>query len=236
VAEELRQTFIKVASISLLVALTSSVIAQNRRHGTPAGFGVVEGRVLDARMHFLAGIRVYAESEGPVGILPVAITNKTGKFFLRLRPGKYELWPVREQIGFINLSHEFFREVPRIAKALVLDGQVTRGIVLQLPGAPARLVGRVIDAERREALAKARMRLCQVDLPSRCVETNVGGITPEYQTFRRLVPAVPLMISVSAPGYEDWYYGKDGSKENAEALQIAPNTIKELTILLRRNK
>lgn len=223
----------RVAPIGLLLALISVGVAQNRRQRIPEGFGIIQGRVLDTKGHPIARIRVYAErlGPGPDGIVPVVLTNRSGRFFLRVRTGNYQIYPVRDKVDFRDLSYELFPEW--IANAVVYDQKITKGIVLQMNVQQAQLVGMATNVQSGQPVSKAEMLLCRTDVPSQCARTGIGGITSQFYRFRLIVPSIPLTIKVSARGYEDWYYGKDGSKERAEPLRLEPNTTKELTVSLK---
>src|SRR5438067_2023218 len=170
------------------LVLTCFAPAKESRHRIPAGSGVVQGRVVDARDRPVAGIKVYAEREGPDGIMPVIATNKRGRFSLKLLSGKYRLFVVTENAGS-DLSWRLFNVAPWIANIVVHDGRVTGGIILRWNLKQARIIGIAKDADTGGAVMKTGMLICLVDAPSACVETSIAGVTPRYQTFRRIVPA-----------------------------------------------
>jgi hypothetical protein len=51
--------------------------------------------------------------------------------------------------------------------------------------------------------------------------------------LRLLLPPVPVIFKISAPGYQEWWYGADGSEERAEALLIETGSTRELAITLQ---
>jgi hypothetical protein len=204
-----------------------------QRHGDlPAGRGAVEGEVLDQNGHPLSGIRVYADRQGPGGILPVTRTDKRGKFFLPLEPGDYSVYAVREVMGYRDVSHELASNDSVVKRTTVSEGRRTGNLVIRLNTEMPRLLGRPVDAETSRPVANATILVCAEGGRKQCV--GAGTTLPDH-LFRLLLPPMSFNIKVSAPGYQDWYYGKDGSKEHAENLQLRPNTEKQLLIQLHKS-
>ena len=51
-----------------------------------------------------------------------------------------------------------------------------------------------------------------------------------------LVPSMPIRIEIQAPGYEDWYYGGNGTSEQALSLCLVPGTTEEIEALLTQKR
>ncbi len=211
--------------------LYSMAPAQSTDQRIPAGFGAIEGRVVDADGSPVAGVKVYAEREGPDGILPVVLTNKNGRFFLRLVQWSYRVFAAKDVKGYEDVF-TFSNFAPWVVNVSVHNSQVTRGIVVRLNTRQAKLVGQVKDAKTGKIIVNPKILLCREVQPKHCVGASTDAQSASNQ-FRLLIPSVPLGIKVSAPGYQDWYYGKDGSKEHAEPLKLDPNSMKEITVLLQ---
>lgn len=205
------------------------MVYPQRRGDLHAGRGAIQGEVMDQNGHPLSGVRVYAERQGPGGILPVTRTDKRGKFFLPLEPGDYSVYPVLEVMGYRDVSHELASNIKRTT---VYEGRPTRNLVIRLDTAMPRLLGKPVDAETRRPVVNATILVCAEGGRKQCV--GAGTTLPDNQ-FRLLLPAMSYNIKVSARGYQDCYYGKDGSKEHAETLELRPNTEKQLLIQLHKN-
>ena len=216
---------------SLLAVLFCGFVLMVYPQRLPAGKGAIQGEVMDQNGHPLSGIRVYAERQGPGGILPVTRTDKKGKFFLPLEPGDYSVYAVREVMGYRDVSHELASNDPVVKRTTVYEGRLTGNLVIRLNTAMPRLLGKPVDAETNRPVANATILVCAEGGRKQCV--GAGTTLPDNQ-FRLLLPPTSFTIKVSAPGYRDWYYGKDGSKEQAEKLELSPNTEKELVIQLHK--
>ena len=99
----------------------------------------------------------------------------------------------------------------------------------------ANLVVRIVNKETGQRIEKAQLVLRRQDKPSYS-HTTIPNPLEEKGKFNLLVPPLPLCFEASAPGFERWYYGGDGSKERANALRLAPGEVKEITIPLRPRK
>lgn len=211
--------------------IVSAIFASNSARGSHRAanteFGGIRGRVLDPGGQPAAGIIVNARSVAPArGGVFVTKSDDSGNFVFREVPaGRYKIYASKDQT---DISFMFFNTAPWTASTIVREGQVTRGTIVRL-SKTAKLIGFVLDAATGARLRDARISLCRDDDPRKCFSFS-------DERFRLLVPSIAYRIKVSAAGYEDWYYGRDGSKEHAEALRLEPNTSKELTIPLRRSK
>jgi Carboxypeptidase regulatory-like domain len=218
----------------LVIALTATAslisFGQSISNKIPSGYGAVEGQVIDSDGKEVVGASVYAEREGPDGILPETRTHSGGKFLLPLTPGTYVLYAVRPSQGFKDTSNWFFNGEPWAIKATVSAGQITRAGSIRLNTKMARLTAQAIDGRSGKFVKNAAIELCPAENPKRCPST---GTNVSAGGFRLLVPSLPLIIKVSARGYEDWYYGGDGSQAQAKPLQLTPHALKQLTVRLQ---
>ncbi|HEV7858392.1 MAG TPA: carboxypeptidase regulatory-like domain-containing protein [Pyrinomonadaceae bacterium] len=201
--------------------------------------GGIEGRVVDVTGNPIAGALVNAlyvnqPGQSKPGEAPaMARSDEFGRFFLNdLRAGTYLLYAGKEEDGYLSSFFPFFitdsgTATPRVS---VFERQITQNVVLQLGAKAARLVGRILDAETTRPIERAEIMLSREDNPKNFILTGpnkAGGI------FQLQVPSVPFRIKVSARGYQDWYYGSDGTREHAAPIQLIPNTTKELIVNLR---
>jgi hypothetical protein len=201
--------------------------------------GGVEGRVVDGTGNPIAGALVNAlyvnqPGQSRQGAAPAsARSDEFGRFFLNdLRAGTYLIYASKEADGYLSSFFPFFITDPATMppRVSVFERQITQNIVLQLGAKAARLVGRILDAETTRPVERAEIMLSREDDPKNFILTGpnkAGGI------FQLQVPSVPFRIKVSARGYEDWYYGGDGTRQHAAPIQLIPNTTKELIVNLR---
>lgn len=225
----LRRTLIAFLVVS---AIFASNLARGSSQHLRSQFGAIRGRVLDPGGKPVAGASVYAKTTAPSARGMFATkSDESGVFFFREVPaGGYRVYATKDDT---DISNVFFNSPPWTVNALVREARVTRGVTVRLYTNTATLLGRAQDEKTGELIANARMFLYRDDNPARWI--SIGARLPAHR-FRLLIPDISFRIKVSAPGYEDWYYGRDGSKEHAEVLRLEPNTVKELTIPLRRSR
>jgi len=201
-------------------------------------YGAIEGTVLDADGQPVAGatveLRPDSRSVTP-DTLPVARTDERGRFFLDgLVPGEHTLYASKEDAGYPSAYQAFFiAGDTALPKVSVLDRQVAGGIVVRLGPKAARLRARVLDGRTGQPVEEAEVVLMRDDRQDISMSF---GINPDDGSFDRLIPSLPLRLKVQAPGYDDWYYGEDGSRENSRVLLLRNDAVEELTIRLRPNK
>lgn len=192
--------------------------------------GTVQGRVLTPGGTSVFGTKVYSVWNGPNGVLPESITNKNGRFSFRLRPGVYTLYATRDEGGFRDIAYEFLTAEPWSVKVTVYEGQVTRGVIIRVDTKKPKLIVETIDSKTGKPVNNPRMTLCLDENSNQCMSTNPWRSS---HRFRLLLPSIPLGIKVSARGYDDWYYGGDGSQAQAKPLQLTPRRLKQLTVRLQ---
>ena len=200
-------------------------------------FGAIEGRVLDTQGNPIAGAKVdtYPLDRPDASAPPityVAYTDEKGRFFLDgVLPGRHMVYASKEDQGYPDTFFAFFVADPEaVPKVSVSDKQVTQGVDIRLGEKAAKLVGRVMDARTGQPVEDAEIIFYRADNPSISYTT---GPNESEGRFRRLIPSIPFKIKVSAPGYEDWYYRKEGAQDQADVLLLAPNAVEELNISLR---
>ena len=212
--------------------LCSIVSAQNPQQNLPPDFGAIRGRVLNTEGHPVSGVQVNAAHAGPGpsdSLVLVTYTNRRGGFFFRrVIPAIYEVYAIKDEKDYRDIS--FLIDESGTATVTVYEGQVTRGVVVRLNMKRARLSARVVDAGTGQPIKNPTLFLCRNERFNYCPGT---GTNQSNGQFRLLIPPITLRVKVTATDYEDWYYGNDGSKEQADVLHLAPGTTKELSISLR---
>ncbi|HYE65559.1 MAG TPA: carboxypeptidase-like regulatory domain-containing protein [Pyrinomonadaceae bacterium] len=203
-----------------------------------ARVGAIAGQVVDSAGNPVAGATVSAvpENQTAGGMPPItftaASTDEGGRFYLEgVTPGTYIIYAAKESAGYPSTSFNFFVADPRSApKVTVGEQQVAQNVLVRLGPKAARLVGRIVDAKTGQPVDRAEIFLTRADNPN---NYHITGPNRPGGDFQLLVPSIAFKIKVSAPGYQDWYFGNDGKKERASVMQIAPNATQELTIALR---
>ncbi|MDQ3817633.1 MAG: carboxypeptidase-like regulatory domain-containing protein [Acidobacteriota bacterium] len=200
-------------------------------------YGAIEGRVLDSAGNAVAGVKVEAVPVGrrAYGLLPTARTDERGRFFLDgVTPGANALMTSKEEEGYASTYFPFFmtdsQSVPQVT---VVNQQVTSDVLVHLGPKAARVSGKILDAETGRPIRSAEIIYYRTDNSDLYYSTGPNG---SDGSFENLLPPVGLKVKVSAPGYEDWFFGQDGSKERSQILQLRPGAAHELNISLRPRK
>jgi hypothetical protein len=227
-------------SLFVLVIGSFYTFSQSVGRDIPPGCGVIRGRVIDQNSVPVSGVRVYAMvADHPPRATSSdvhAITDENGAFFLGCaEPGRNGVYTVKEDDFYPDTFLTPFVD-PRFFTAVdVTDQQVVRGVEVYLPPKAGKLNIRVRDARSEKPIDGVVLTICRsnesVKLPG--PECSVLTNLPE-SGFSRLLPAMAYMIKASAPGYQDWYYGSDGSKKHMEVMQLTPKMTKNLIIALRQ--
>lgn len=165
--------------------------------------GAISGRVVDADGQLVFKAEVHAlNTESGMGKVPTGCTDDQGVFLIKnLNPGTYKVSVSKEEDGYPPTEHPFhsvgFVEAPQVT---VYEGQTTADVVARLGPKSAKLVGRVVDAinHRPVPIEDVRITLRRVDDPDNSY-TSVPNVEGKVDI---LVPPVPIMIEISAPGYE----------------------------------
>lgn len=200
-------------------------------------YGAIEGQVLDSAGQPMAGVKVEAVPVGRrvSGLLPTTHTDAEGKFFIDgVTPGANVLVTSKEEEGYASSFFPFFVVEPQSApQVTVVNQQVTQDVQVHLGPKAAKLRGQVIDSESGKPIQNAEIVYIRADNPNLFYSASPN--LPEGG-FEHLVPAVGLKVKVSAPGYEDWYYGSDGQQAHDQPLQLQPGATEELNISLQPRK
>jgi len=197
-------------------------------------YGTIEGRVLDEHGQPLSGARVYPfpQDHPPPGIPLTAYTAQDGTFRLDpVTPGPYQVCALKEEDGYPNANATFYDADFPYPEVTVRDGEVIRDVTIRLGPKAGRLVGTVVDSATGKPIRNASITFYEARSTQEYLST--GLIWPKLD-FNALAPSTkPFRIRVSAPGYQNWFYGGDGSEADAKPLRMTPGERKDLTIQLR---
>lgn len=221
-----------LAAVSVLYAVTRPEPHQQDSETT-----AIEGYVEDEDGRPVSGATIYARRVDLIkGIEPSANSDKEGRFLIKnLAAGTYTVYGEKEADDYPSTNSAFYsaNSTPPV-RAEVVEGQVSRGIRVQLGPKAARLVVRTLDATINRPiknLENVQITLRREDNPNYSYST---GPNTEGE-FSIPVPPVPLTIEVSAPGYEPWTYSEEG-KARPGSLKLNPGETKRLDIALRRQR
>lgn len=197
--------------------------------------GAIAGRVLDAQGRPIVGSIVLAErTENMTRPTPRAWTNSNGEFKIEnLSAGLYVLRTENQKEGYPPSEFDFYLEADRDLEVQVSDSKTTPNITIQRGLKASLLEGIVVDGTTNQPVKAAQLTVRRVDRPERFLSTGLfwhPGDDPLKSVaggFKFLVPAsLPFTLTVSAPGYDDWYY--------KGTLLLSSDTTEELRVVLHR--
>lgn len=219
-------------ALAFLVGITTVVLS----HQDPIAptLGAIEGRVVDAEGHSVAGVRVYTNlitEPGSRG--PITFTDSDGKFFLNnLRSDKHMVHADKETEGYADTLFAFSVVTPEsVPSVAVRERQTTRGVTVNLGPRSARLVGQVVDSETGLPISNAQITLDRSDAANPNMYISFSA-----RSFDVLVPPVGFRIKVSARGYREWRYQSKAGKATTESLILKTGAVKELIVHLQPSR
>lgn len=194
----------------------------------------VTGQVQDAAGKAACGVRVCALADDfdplrPGVSIPCGTSDKAGGFVINLeRPGRYRLVYTPAE-GGPGTYPTFFRQpgVP-LPEAFVTGESPRASVRVSMSPKNGLLVGRSVDAATGLPVESVRFVMCHESSPELCWHSaakNTEG------AFSLPAPYVPFTLRVKADGFEEWA-GPDGVV--GPALSVAPESSRELSVLLRR--
>jgi|ERR1043165_35952 5-hydroxyisourate hydrolase-like protein (transthyretin family) len=227
---------VAVALVIAAVVITVSGLSSSRRlerdqHSDAGlGRGGLKGRVLDGEGQPLAGAQVTLNKVGSSVsvLLPVGTTDEHGEFsFSELMPGEYKVNASKEEDGYPNTRFELYSTGAEVVpQVTVYAGQVTSDVVVRFGPKAPKIVGKVVDAETGEPIENAVIVISRLGEPGSRLMTGPNK-EDEKGGFALLVPPVPVIVEISAPGYE---------KKQINSLQLSRGEARHIDIPLRRGK
>jgi hypothetical protein len=206
---------------------------------------IVKGRVLDYEGKAVARAEVTAGPIGPLkGVVPNASSDAQGEFSIVVhQTGEFLVSAQKTVDGYPSTSNAFY--YPHTATATrvtVLEGQPAPYATVQFGPKAGKILLRVSDAETGQPIRTVALSLCRVEAPKYChrVKNNTRVTTFPVQYNAPiygapvLVPSEPFTLEVSAEGYESFFYGEMDRDLVLQSLQVPSDTVKELTIELRK--
>jgi hypothetical protein len=187
------QTSIRSISSALLFAAVSSAWG---------AVGTIRGTVVNDTGQPVADAKVWAEpADRPqIGRLQFQNTDKDGAFVLSgLELGSYHVFAMKEEDGYPNIGFGFHSGGPMFTAALT-DRITEVGLVVRIGPRAGLIVGSISDAATGKPV-KARVEMRHVKNENNFLRNSVNP------NFRLLVPPdAKITFTVSADGYETWYY------------------------------
>jgi len=206
---------------------------------------IVKGRVLDYQGQAVAKAFVTAGPIGPLkGVMPTAYSDARGEFSIVVhQAGEFLVTASKAGDGYPSTSNPFY--YPHTASATrvtVLEGQPAPFATVRFGPKAGKILLRVSDADTGEPIRSVALSLCRAEAPKYCHRVKNNGrvtaspVQPNAPIYGGpvLVPSEPFTLEVSAEGYESFFYGEMDRDLVFQTLQVPSDTVKELTIVLRK--
>lgn len=197
----------KIAVITVSLALVVSAVLAQTNETTAAA--VISGQVLDSDRTEVPNAQVAAflipvGSSAIAGNISWTPTDDHGRFRITLRPGRYIIRAKAEQSGYPNpdalLSADPSARFPTIS----VEQSDLSAIVVILGKKGAVLEGYTYDAQSRAAISGSKVTLQDVRNSRAIVELT----TDKSGHFQFTIPAKPIFVFASAPGFKSVRFAK----------------------------
>ncbi len=207
------------------VALLSAIMLAQAQ--VPEGWAVVSGQVLDAKGVPVpeAGISLFPAAAFS-GALPYATTDKNGFYRLASPPfGKAWLCAVKPGSGYPDTNSLLFapEKDDRPEIFLAPGSELDQDIHLAPPD--GILEAHIIDAVTKSTVPDGRIMMRRHN-----PEAFYSKTISRDGHFLYALPAVPIEVNVSAPGYRPWRYRDP--KTGTENLTLSSSDHRVMTIEL----
>lgn len=209
----------------LQVALLSAILLAQAQ--VPEGWVVVTGQVLDAKGVPVAeaGISLFPAAAF-TGALPYATTDKNGFYRLVSPPfGKAWLCAVKPSAGYPDTNSLLFAPEKDDRPEILLAPGAELNQYIHLAPPDGILEAHIIDAVTKATVPDGRVMMRRQN-----PEAFYSKTISRDGRFIYALPAVPIQINVSAPGYQPWRYRDP--KTGTENLTLSSSDHRVITIEL----
>ena len=192
----------KFAHMSVLLALTCFTLLFLRAQSLPES-AIVTGRVLDAESQPVPGAKISIfPSVAFSGMLPCAVTGQDGRYRLVSPPyGEAWLSAVKQDAGYPDTNALLFAPEVDTRPTVVLSPGSRLEVDIHLGHPYGTFEGSVTDGKTGAVVKNARITMHR-EKP----ESMYSATVAQDGHFIFALPAVPIEISISAPGYLPWQF------------------------------
>jgi hypothetical protein len=167
---------------------------------------VLHGHVYDSsgKPMEAAIIEAFSLDSGNSGGLPHTLSDRFGAYVLPVPfHGNVRIIAKKESSGYPDTKFAIYtasgQEIPEIE---IKAGRILPDIDIHLAEPGGTLDGSIIDAVTRKPVVNARVTIRKVANRGAMISSN----TRADGQFTYLLPADPVEIEISAPGYRNWSY------------------------------
>lgn len=192
---------------------------------------LITGQVVDENMQPVSGAYVAAHPDSLRGKLPLATTDNQGRFSIPVyKTGPWTITANKPAQGYPTMSPFYYPAVESIPNVIVKEDESPPFVKVKLSRA-AKLSVRIVNQETAEPIHNAQIGLCRVEAPRFCHRQNIEVRKGQFEV---LVPLAPILVQISAAGYEDWYI-RDNNDSPPKPLLASSSATTELNVFLKRS-
>jgi hypothetical protein len=235
-----KYSIIGVVLVTILLAVsTFYALTPSRQVVHKAGEaqpGEIRGRVVDALGQPVPKAKLHVLKFGSDfnGRVVFYMADAQGNFSIKgLAPGAYNVYVSAAEEGYADTDYLFYSGKERsVPEAVVSEQQPTPFLTVHVGPKAATLAGHVVNAVTGAPIGDATMTFNRPENQLMFLRTSLNQ--PEVKGgFNFLLPSAPLTIKVTAPGYANWYYQNEGSRNQMDLLTLEPGRTKELIVRMR---
>jgi hypothetical protein len=177
-------------------------------------------------------VSILSEECAVIGIEPTATSDDQGHFLLRgVPPGLDGVYAQKPEAGDPDTTAAIYLDDSALPpKVTVRSGETVAGVVVRLGNKAGLISGEVVEEENSQPVVAARVKISIPDNDR--IMLSVGADRAGH--FQLLVPARPVRLVVSAPGYSTWQFL--GSQGQPGIIRLEPQEKKDLSIRLHKQK
>jgi len=241
------QIIIGVAVLALALLSGNAILSLVPSQASPGSKvnrpepGAIEGRVVDPAGKPVEKAKLHIVPVGGIenGRVIFYWSRNDGRFSIDgLAPGVYDVFVSKEDEGYADTQMFFYSTTESQPTRVVVSEQPSVDVTVRLGPKAAKIRGEVRDSVTGAPIGDASIMFKRPENKNMFLSTSLNNIDLPG-SFEFLLPAAPLTMKVTAPGYEDWTYrvaaGPDG-KPGSELLKLEPGQDLHLSIKMRRIK
>ena len=241
------QIIIGVVVLALALLSGNAILSLVPSQASPGGKvnrtepGSIEGRVVDLAGKPVEKARLHVVRVGGIenGRVIFYWSRKDGRFSIDgLDAGVYDVFVSKEDEGYADTQMFFYSTTESQPTRVVVSDQPSADVTVRLGPKAGKIRGEVRDSVTGAPIGDASITFKRPENKNMFLSTSLNNIDSPG-SFEFLLPAAPLTMKVSAPGYEDWTYRVPAGpnvKQDTELLKLEPGQDLHVSIKMKRKK
>ena len=190
---------------------------------------LITGQVVDENGRPVSSANVAAYPESLHGKLPMTTTDNQGRFSIPVyKTGRWTINATKHAHGYPAML-PFYYPQDSIPSVIVKEDESPPFVKVKVLRA-GKLSVRIVDQETGQPIHNAQIGLCRIDAPRFCHRQNIVVRNGQFEV---LAPLAPILVQISAAGYEDWYL-TDNNDRRPQPLLTNSTATTELNVSLKK--